>query len=346
MRGVFGTWCAVSAAVAGCGGATAEPADAAPAPPPDAEAPPDAHGALRLSEMGLFSDVVTRTLAPGVATYEPAHALWADAADKQRWVLLPEGSTIDTSDPDHWRFPVGTRLFKEFSLDGMVIETRVLWHRAEGDAENAWFAGAFLWAADGADATFVPEGQKDALGTAHDVPRAVKCWECHRGEPGHVLGFSALQLAHAGTGVTLTSLVDGGALSVPLDPTALALPGDARTASALGYLHANCGHCHNSEGPAFEDVDLVLRISFDELGTTAPAATRLYATTVGVALQKWAVEPYTTRVVAGDPAASALRARMAIRGAALDQMPPLATESPDQAALATIDDWIQQLASP
>src|SRR5688500_13196261 len=73
----------------------------------------------RLSETGLFADVKAGTLAPGVRAFRLQFELWSDGAAKRRWVALPEGGRIDTSDMDAWRFPVGTRLWKEFTRDGV-----------------------------------------------------------------------------------------------------------------------------------------------------------------------------------------------------------------------------------
>ncbi|MEA2700728.1 MAG: hypothetical protein QOI66_4999, partial [Myxococcales bacterium] len=67
---------------------------------------------------GLYADIVGKQLAPGIEAYAPAVPLWSDGADKQRWISLPAGSTIDNADPNEWKFPVGTKVWKEFSRDG------------------------------------------------------------------------------------------------------------------------------------------------------------------------------------------------------------------------------------
>jgi hypothetical protein len=64
-------------------------------------------------------------------------------------------------------------------------ETRMI-ERTGPEPDDYWM-GAFVWRDDGADATFRPDGQADALGTDHDVPDAGTCWTCHVGEPGRVL---------------------------------------------------------------------------------------------------------------------------------------------------------------
>jgi hypothetical protein len=301
------------------------------------DAAPDAAARLALSEVGLYADIATRTLAPGVVEYAPAYALWSDGAIKRRWIALPAGAVIDTSDMDHWQFPIGTKLFKEFRVGDVVVETRVI----ERTGPDDYFMGAFVWNDDDSDAVFAPDGQRDARATQHDVPRDVACWDCHEGEAGRVLGFSAAQLSHDGPGLTLSGLADAGALSSP-PPAGVTypIPGNDIERSALGYLHANCGHCHHESGPGFEDVDLVLRVDVDE---TEPSATRLFATTVGVGLERWETPAYDLRIAPGQPEASAVVARMNLRGGAFDQMPPLATEIVDTAAVDRISAWIASI---
>jgi hypothetical protein len=36
-----------------------------------------------------------------VPAYDPSLSMWADGAEKRRFIRLPPGTTIDTSDMDH-----------------------------------------------------------------------------------------------------------------------------------------------------------------------------------------------------------------------------------------------------
>jgi hypothetical protein len=121
------------------------------------------------------------------------------------------------------------------------------------------------------------------------------------------------------------------------------MPGDATTSAAYGYLHANCGTCHNPVGPGFNDVDLILRLDVAE---TDPLAARIHTTTANAALTRWLVPPYVERMVPGDPAMSAIVARMATRAEnSLDQMPPpLASEVVDDTGVAAVTAWITGLS--
>lgn len=296
----------------------------------------------RLSETGLFAELRTRALAPGAIAFAPRHTLWSDGADKQRWLSLPPGGVIDGSDPDHWVFPIGTRFWKSFSRGGRILETRLILRIGDtGVAERDYLAGAYLWRDDESDADFVIDGADDVRGTSHDVPSRASCWRCHIGEPGHILGFSALQLAEAGEG-SAAGLAARGLLAGPQssDPSgSIGLAGDETAAAAQGWLHANCGHCHNPNGNAWPQTKLVLRLSVDEHD---PRATALYQSNVGVPLDYYHSPTYTTRIVPGDPDRSALWFRDGVRGT-MDQMPPLATEVPDPVGLAQVRRWISEL---
>jgi hypothetical protein len=279
-----------------------------------------------LSQVGMYRDIERKRLAPDLIAFEPAYKLWSDGADKQRHLRLPPGTQIDSSDIDHWQFPVGTLLFKEFSLAGKRLETRVI--ARTGPGERDYWMGAFVWNDDESDATFVRDGQADVRGTDHDVPTAKNCLTCHDGDAGRVLGFSAIQQPD----------VPSEMLSDP--PQArVRVPGDAVTAQALGYLHANCGHCHNEDGSARPDTDMILRLS---AGARRPEDTATYATTVGIAMQYFKNSPLTVRVAAGDAEHSGLMFRMSQRGEKT-QMPPLATEIEDREGIAAVRAWIESL---
>lgn len=275
-------------------------------------------GPALLSEAGLYSDIALGTLADGVRAYEPLGQLWSDGAAKERWLWLPEGTQIDTSDMDDWVFPEGTRAFKQFSRDGIRIETRMVWKRGQGD----WPMVAYLWNPQQTEAYAAPLGAIDAAGTGHDVPDADKCTKCHDGRSDRLLGPSALMLSHDGPGLTLDMLVAEGRLSAP--PSApLRLPGDADTQAALAYLHANCGHCHN---PGREEISVYFWQRSDALATLEDTVTyRSLVTDRGSPL--WI---------------DAVAKRMANRGGP-QQMPPIATELADEAGQALVATLLERL---
>lgn len=149
--------------------------------------------------------------APGMIAFSPRFALWSDGSAKRRWLRLPAGASIDKSRADAWEFPRGTKAWKEFSRDGRRIETRFMERLADG----SWRFAAYQWNEAGTRALLAPERGVPALG----IPSRADCLACHEGAASPILGYSAVQLS-----------------SAVLDP-------------GLGYLHANCGHCHNDSGP-------------------------------------------------------------------------------------------------
>jgi hypothetical protein len=286
----------------------------------------DGAGELRLSQTGLYANISHKVLATDLHAFEPAFALWSDGAEKRRWLRLPAGARIDNTHADHWSFPVGSVLFKEFSRAGQRIETRVIARTGSGPRD--YWMGAFVWDEDESDARFAPEGLVNARGTRHDVPSARSCGTCHNGERGRMLGFSAIQQPHAPKGLLLA----------PSERPAVP-PGNAATRAALGYLHANCAHCHNPSGSAYPDVDLDLRLSSLDL---TPEETRTYRTTVSKPLQFFRGDPRGVRLVPGAADQSAIVFRMSQRDPKL-RMPPLASEEPDEHGIADIRAWIDSL---
>jgi hypothetical protein len=298
-----------------------------------------------LSETGLY-EADMETLAEGVRPFRPQFPLWTDGAKKSRWILLPEGEQIDTSDMDYWELPIGTKLWKEFERDGVRVETRLLQRQFNG----VWMMVAYQWRGDLSDADAVPEGVENASGTEHDIPREDQCWQCHNQMPGRTIGFTAVQLAHdAGMGVggapavgewTLDDLVADGLLTD--NPAAIVVPGDDTERTALGYLHANCGHCHHPQSSVSGRVDMNMWLSVGSLGSVAETPT--YMTTVGVnaALPEEGPPNADIRIAPQDLASSNVYQRFNTLGENYS-MPPLGTEIVDPAGEEALRLWIESL---
>lgn len=254
----------------------------------------------------------TGFLCGDAVAYEPAYPLWSDGMGKQRFIRLPEDAQIDTSDMDHWEFPVGTRLWKEIADEDHVVETRLA--ERWGPGEDDWNYRSYT-----SDPSYEPPN----------------CQRCHSGAEERVLGFSAIQLSRdAGRGVA-AEMADRFTHAPRLDTP---LADDHVSRRALGTLHANCGGCHN-DGPnaVGSSLDLRLRVTDRVLEDTAA-----FRTTVGVPTDTFA--DMQTRVVPGDPSASALFFRMAARGSAA-QMPPLGTDVIDHGGAINVGTWINDLAN-
>lgn len=301
-----------------------------------------------LFDTGLCVDVGCAQIAAGVRPFLPRWTLWTDGAEKQRWIWLPPGKKIDNSDPNHWRFPVGTKLWKAFSVGGKRLETRYMVKLDTGD--NHWFMVAYAWNTAQNDAVAVPRGIENAAGTNHDIPSRSDCRQCHDRLPAGVLGFSALALDYsapatmldledlASEGLLVAALPGSGAPRYPL-PTGRNSSEQQYAGDAVGYLHMNCGHCHNPDSPVADAVPLQLRLMTNTLSSWP--ATNVYATAVGVDATA-AIDGATVLVKPQDPNGSVVITRMNNSNPAI-HMPALGSEVVDATAQTLLRNWINSL---
>ena len=192
---------------------------------------------------------------------------------------------------DAWKFPLGTRLWKEFPHDGRRLETRYIERLADG----SWRFAAYVWNDEGSDAALAPQ-----TGLLRHLKPALLA------RPPRIEAGSALERA------------------------------------ALGYLQANCGHCHNHNGPA---VPAPLRLDQSALdsGDTVERV-RLSTVKVNSRYRPPGMPEDARIVVDGSVDRSVLSLRMRLRHPQV-QMPPIGTRHPDLEGQALIDRWINQLAS-
>lgn len=312
----------------------------------------------RLADTGLFVAGSTTQVADTNVAFAPQYPLWSDGTTKRRWLYIPPGTAIDARDPDAWEFPRGTRLWKEFSY-GRRVETRFIERLADG----SWRFATYLWNDTGTDAALAPADGVAALpvatapGGRYAVPSQADCRACHEGAAVPVLGASALQLSpdrdplapHAGadddaTRTDLRSLVARGWL-VNLPRELLANPPRIAARSpqeraALGYLHGNCGHCHNDAADGAVPVGVRLA---QRAGARDDGARQVLESLFGASsrYRGHGAAKGAQVVVPGDAARSVLVQRMRSRDARV-QMPPLGTQLPDATGLALIERWIER----
>jgi hypothetical protein len=351
MRRIGFAMCALALAACGDDGATTDAATDAGGFP-DEQFPPVTGCATTLSEVpatlaetGLCADAGCAEIEPEATLYAPQFELYSDTATKRRWICLPPGTQIDTSNMNAWSFPVGTRVWKEFTRDGTRVETRMITKVMADDATpGAWLYAAYAWNATQDATTLAPpaSGVQDANGTPHDIPSKSQCKQCHEGVPGRVLGFSAIQLDHdapEGT-LDLDGAIAAGMLSAAPDGTTprFPLPGAQLDHDALGYLHANCGHCHNPDSPTHDVTPLELRLDTTRLATLQD--TPVYATAYDVngtigGLTGKIIDPMTT-----DDSVMLIRFRSTDTAI---KMPKLGTELHDTAGDTVLSTWIPTL---
>ena len=334
----------------------------------------------RLSASGLYLDIGQKIIRDDVLAFEPEFELWSDRAAKSRWIWLPPGTRINTSNMGRWVVPVGTTVWKEFRNPntGRRLETRVIQRLPNNASGAVFFMASFVWNRTQTEAlrdrTLVSEPARDIpngcsvctnppcgdiAGNCHVVPQAGLCNRCHGGEPYKLLGFSAVQLSHDGPGTTLSDLADLDLLTVPPPGGATyPVPGTNVERRAIGYLHANCGHCHDA-GASQQNCHNLTGFSSRVLpGDDTVEETTVWNTAVDQELEYWLddmagnhTDPLITmRIAPGDPTMSAIWYRMSVREwgqlAPYDdhqQMPTLGTHEVDQAGLGAIETWIDSL---
>jgi hypothetical protein len=307
---------------------------------------------------GLYSDWNTRTIASSVTEYDPGLHLWSDGAVKTRWVYLPPGTAIDTSDMDEWTFPAGTKFWKQFIVDGVLIETRML-HKVPADPDGGGYAGAwnlttYQWSADGGATSELTTGALNVNDAGYEIPTVAKCGQCHFGRLDDVLGFEAVSLSSPDAGgLPMSTLIARSLVTDPPD-TPLTVPGDSTQAAALGYLHANCGvPCHNTGGGIANTTGFHMRLLAAELaGDAGVVGTDTYQTGWGVPTTGFHADGVVDRLTACDAPQSCVYIRMGHRDPFSDagydlasppiQMPPIDTHMVDPTGMGLVAAWINE----
>jgi hypothetical protein len=301
--------------------------------------------------IGLYEHHDTRRHPSDVHPYTPGITFWSDGAEKQRYLYLPPGMQIDTSDMDVWKFPVGTKAWKEFRFNDKLVETRIFYKRTE----TTWASGTYLWNAEGTAAQLNTSRQPVLVNDGYEIPTAKDCGKCHHGGADYLLGVEAVSLSLPTTqGLMLARLVEMGALSAPPDGSSIQLPEDAtgRAGVALGYLHANCGMpCHSTRGLG-EETQLIMRLRATEFWTAPGVAaaipqvsdTDTYQATINKQPKTKSVSskfPGAQRITPGSHDQSLVWILSHRRGEY--QMPPLVSHQIDEVGTRALSDWIDAL---
>ena len=319
---------------------TSQPLTEAPARGPLAEQP---LGPMpqQLSETGFFEDMHSRRPIARAVLYEPSLPLWTNGADKERWLLLPEGTQVDNGQ-EPWEFPRGTVFGKTFAYPtergSVPIETRILRR-----LEHGWDYQAYKWLdGDGEllslersiDVQVVQHGDQ----FSHIVPSRFDCRTCHESNAAPVIGFDGLRLSAPQSGAAipqLQTLFQQGVLRFAADDhgSLTEHDHDPLTRWVLGYLHGNCAHCHNDQPHSMSKLDL----------RHTHALTQL----IGMPTQGSGQVP-GIRVQPGAPELSVLHQAFTWAGDVpeLKPMPPLGVQRRDTEAAALIERWIRSLPAP
>jgi uncharacterized repeat protein (TIGR03806 family) len=297
----------------------------------------------QLSATGCVSAADASKPAAGLIPYDVAAPFWSDGATKERWLAIPNGTSISVGADGDFTFPSGTVLMKHFRLNGSLVETRLFMRHPDGD----WAGYTYEWNAQHTDATLVQGGKTVAIGAQNWIfPSGDDCLRCHTAAAGYALGPESAQLNHdfsyASTGRTANELLTLDKIvmfTTPLgDPASQpVLPDPFGTAAlaqrARAYLHTNCSQCHRPNGPTSSTMDLRYSTA---LANTAACDALPQSGDLGIGAAARIIAP-------GSAAISVLLARINRRDA--NQMPPLATNVVDTAGVQLISDWIASVTS-
>ncbi len=308
----------------------------------------------RLADTGLFASTEELKLQPGALPYSVNVPLWSDHAVKERFIVLPPGAKIGFEERSSWQFPVGTVLVKHFFLDldrqnatdRRRLETRLFVHSPEG-----WNGCTYLWNDAQTDADLLDEATtrtyrvKTASGVVEQpwyFPSRADCRACHTKATDFVLGPNTRQLNRSQEveGTKANQIETFAKLGVfdqpPVKPVEeLERYPDWQSETGAtdrlvrAYLDVNCSFCHSPAGIAGKRPDLRFHTPVREMAL------------VGRRPGQGRVGPEGSLLVTpGVPQQSELFYRMSTRGSR--QMPPLATNVPDDTALERLAEWIRE----
>ena len=296
----------------------------------------------QLSATGCVDPADATRPAAGLVPYAPNAPFWSDGAAKERYLALPNGTSLTVTADGDIEFPNGTVLMKQFRLGGRPVETRLFMRHTDGE----WAGYSYQWNAQGTDATRVVGGTTVGIGSQSWVfPSEAQCLACHTAAAGRSLGLEIAQLngplLYAQTGRTANQLATLNAIGL-FDPALATAPsslpalpdpfGSAGTLAerARAYLHTNCSQCHRPNGGTPTDLDL-------RYTTTLPATNACDR-----APQAGALGLANARIIApGAADRSVLVARANRRDA--QAMPPLASTVVDAAGVDLLTRWVNSL---
>jgi uncharacterized repeat protein (TIGR03806 family) len=312
-----------------------------------------------LSEYNFFKGELKQLQpANGIIPYDLNTPLFTDYAEKARFIKVPTGKKVSYNANNVFEMPMGTVLIKNFyyyndvrkpELGRRIIETRLLAHLQDG-----WHTYQYIWNEEQTDAVFEPIGDVttveyiDAAGkkikSEYVVPSQPQCKGCHSRRDTIVpIGMAARHLngdyAYAsGTQNQLQYWQQHGLIDLP----STTIPANAKwndeqsgtlNDRARAYLDINCGHCHNSNGPASTSGLLL------DIHTTNPTALGIFKSPVaagrGSGNLKYAIEP-------GKPNQSFLVYRMNSTDVGI-AMPELGRSRIHKEGVALISKWIKEM---
>lgn len=314
----------------------------------------------RLTDTGLFDDVVNLRPAPGVVEYEINAHHWADGTQSRQWIAIPGSNQLSLYKKDEWQtgntagrfdFPQDTVLAKTISYltnaedpqSEQRIETQLL-HRTDGD----WRAYNYIWNDSQTDAVLQDDVAIERKLTTQDrlAPGGSRsqtwrhasrseCLLCHIWAAGSVHAFWPEQLnLDFDQENQIDRLTRLGLFQeeVPKKP-AVASPNDeslSLESRARSYLALNCSTCHRPQGGGTANFNFDWTKSLEENNylDALPA--------------QGSFQIENARVVApGDPFRSVLLYRTLKSGRG--HMPQFGSNVIDMQGISVLHDWIASM---
>lgn len=315
--------------------------------------------ALKLSEYGLFQDLVKAVPSPGVIPYELNATSFVDHAVQRGFLWVPPSTAATFHKDSTLEFPVGTvfvqnihfpRKADDPTAGERLVETRLLIHGNSG-----WIGVPYLWNEDGTDADRVVIGartdvtvlQQDGseLTFPYITPNMNQCKQCHVNEHEmKPIGVTARNLNRTiefdgKSGNQLEHWHSIGVLSETPENLAEAFA-DLRDQTsgnvdqrARTWLNANCAHCHNPHGPAIVSG---LDLSFDQ---KQPVRFGVYKPPVAAGRGSKGLR---FSILPNRPDESFLLHRISSTELGV-MMPPLGRSTTDPVGIALVREWITEM---
>ena len=296
-----------------------------------------------LSATGCVNPSNATQPASGLIPYSISAPFWSDNATKDRWMALPNNTTISVASNNDWNFPNGTVLMKNFRVGTRLVETRLLMRHPDGD----WGGFTYEWNTQQTDANLVRGGAVRDIGSGQQwiFPSESQCLQCHTNAAGRSLGLETAQLnrnhTYPQTGRTaneLLTLNTIGMFTPPItNPSAQpTMPDPADTGAPLAnraraYLHTNCSQCHRPGGPTGVNMDLRYTTTFAATNTC-----NVTPQTGDLGLGA------SARLIAPGSATNSILINRTNRRDA-NGMPPLGSNRVDTAGVALLTQWVGSL---
>ncbi len=296
----------------------------------------------------------------GVIPYDLTSPLYSDKSLKQRFIVLPEGETIDFDVDERWGWPDPSIIIKTFyyptdatdpDAPDQLLETRLLIKRG-----GEWETQSYIWEDDQGDAVLNNLGASrqveyidedgDTVSIDYRIPNRNQCVSCH-GHEGDLkpIGPRTNQMTHPYGGhdddtPQLEALADMGLFDQEPPPVdeidAMVDPRDESASlddRARSYLDANCAHCH---APGSRASSSNLHLDYDE-----PFGSKIGICKTPVAAGSAAGgRPYD--IVPGEPDESIMVFRMETTDSD-KMMPELPNTTIDAFGVQLVRDWISAM---